>query len=52
MALLIEFWREHDMPGNNETKLSRDRFNTMAFAHIDSIYRFAWYMVQDDKKIG
>lgn len=38
------------MPGNSEAKLDRDKFDTVALAHLDSVYRFALYMVQDDEK--
>ena len=38
------------MSFDNIAKLDIDRFETMALAHIDSIYRFALYMVHDDEK--
>jgi RNA polymerase sigma-70 factor (ECF subfamily) len=38
------------MPGNIEAKLDRDKFDIIALAHLDSVYRFALYMVQDDEK--
>ncbi|MFC1715979.1 RNA polymerase sigma factor [Candidatus Poribacteria bacterium] len=38
------------MSFDNIVKLDIDRFETMVLAHIDSIYRFALYMVHDDEK--
>jgi RNA polymerase sigma-70 factor (ECF subfamily) len=38
------------MPGDSKTELDIDRFRTTALAHIDSIYRFALYMIQDEEE--
>ena len=35
---------------NNIAELDIDRFEKIALAHIDSIYRFALYMVHDDER--
>ena len=43
-------WGEYDMSGSSKAKLERDKFDTTALTHIDSVYRFALYMVQDDEK--
>lgn len=38
------------MPVDNIAKLDIDRFEKIALAQIDSIYRFALYMVHDDER--
>ncbi len=38
------------MPGDSKTELDIDRFETTALAHIDSIYRFALCMMQDEEE--
>jgi RNA polymerase sigma-70 factor (ECF subfamily) len=38
------------MSVDNIAKLGIDSFRTIALAHIDSIYRFALYMVHDDER--
>ena len=38
------------MQGSSEAKTDRDRFDTVSLAHIDSVYRFALYMMQDEEE--
>lgn len=38
------------MSFDNTAKLDMDRFETIALEHIDSIYRFALYMMHDDER--